>query len=254
VAAEFCVDCGRADAPVEDGLCANCFAERHALVAVAEAATVTLCPSCGSRKHGERWDPSNAGRLLGKDDLNPFLRPLDEVGIRRVQWTEVGHDARSRMYEGEATVRFRGAERAVPLKLSVRLIGQTCPNCSRKAGHFYTAHIQLRGPEGRLPPGARRLRARLKGAWDAVLPEARAEWRNALSWAEEKPEGWDFYLTDTTAARNLGRLLKDRLHGTMKESATLWGRKDGQDVYRVTICVRVPSVGTEPDAPMADDA
>ena len=244
---EFCVVCGRTDVPVQDGLCTDCFAKRSPLVAVAERPEVTICPSCGSRKSGDRWVASESGVFLGKEDLNAFLRPLPEVGIRRVQWTETGHDRHSRQYEGEATVRFRGEERPVPLKLSVRIASRTCPDCSRKSGHFYTAQIQLRGPEGRLPPGARRLRARLKSAFEAVLPEARSEWRGALSWAEERPEGWDFFLTDTVAARNLARLLKGRLGGTLKESATLWGRKDGQDVYRVTICVRIPTPAEAPE-------
>ncbi len=129
----------------------------------------------------------------------------------------------------------------MPVAITVRVDAITCPTCSRKAGHFYTAQIQLRGPEGRLSSGARQRRARLMSAWEAILPEARSEWRTALSWGEEKPEGWDFFLTDTLAARNLAKLMKHRLGATLKESATLYGRKDGHDIYRVTICLRVPS-------------
>jgi nonsense-mediated mRNA decay protein 3 len=138
--------------------------------------------------------------------------------------------------------RFRGVERTVPVAITVGVEAITCPSCSRRAGHFYTAQIQLRGPEGRLPSGARHRRARLISAWEAVLPEARSEWKSSLSWGEEKPEGWDFFLTDTLAARNLARLMKRRLGATLKESATLYGRKDGHDIYRVTICLRVPLV------------
>jgi nonsense-mediated mRNA decay protein 3 len=137
----------------------------------------------------------------------------------------------------------------------VHVEAQTCPTCSRRAGHFYTAQIQLRGPEGRLHAGARQRRARLMSAWEAILPEARSEWKNALSWAEEKPEGWDFFLTDTLAARNLAKLMKHRLDASSKESATLYGRKDGHDVYRVTICLRVP-IPTDrgvPDATPPED-
>ena len=250
---EFCVVCGRTDRTLEDGVCPECYADRHPLLEVVGSPTVTICPGCGARPIRDRWEPSGSGSFLGASDLNPLLKPHAEVGIRRVHWNEVGADSQSRSYEGEATVRFRGLERTVPVHLKVRVISKSCPDCSRKAGHFYTAQIQLRGPESRLPPKARELRARLLSAWEAVLPEARAEWRAALSWAEEKPEGWDFFLTDTVAARSLGRLLKDRLHGTLKESATLWGRKDGHDVYRVTVCVRVPSAGRTKAVPAEAD-
>ena len=239
---DFFVVCGRTDRPVSDGLCAECFAGRHPLVGVVDHPTVTLCPVCGSRKDGERWIPSGTGKMLGKEDLVKFLRPLDEVGIRKVLFTEVGREANTRRYDGVVTARFRGEERELPVELAVRVNAQTCPSCSRKAGHFFVAQLQLRGPEGRLPSGARQRRERLRAAWESVFPEAKADWKNALSWAEERPEGWDFFLTDTTAARNLAKLLKDRLGGTTKESATLYGRKDGQDVYRVTICLRIPNL------------
>ncbi|MCI4366909.1 MAG: 60S ribosomal export protein NMD3, partial [Thermoplasmata archaeon] len=211
---------------------------------------------CGSRKAGERWIPSTAGRFLGKEDLQPFLKPLDGVGIRRIEWTEVDSAPGTRSYKGEALTRFRGVERNVPVAMTVHVDAITCPTCSRRAGHFYTAQIQLRGPEGRLSSGARQRRARLMSAWEAVLPEARSEWKKALSWGEEKPEGWDFFLSDTLAARNLAKLMKHRLGATLKESATLYGRKDGHDIYRVTICLRVPvpsERNRSPEEPAEDE-
>jgi NMD protein affecting ribosome stability and mRNA decay len=38
----------------------------------------------------------------------------------------------------------------------------------------------------------------------------------------------------------VARFAKTRLGAQLKESATLWGRKNGKDVYRVTFCLRVP--------------
>jgi nonsense-mediated mRNA decay protein 3 len=243
---EFCIVCGRTDRPLDDGLCAECFAKRFPLIETVGGPQVTLCPSCGSRQVRDRWELSKAGKFLGAEDLHPFLRPHPDVGIRRVSWNEVGVEANARAYDGVATVRFRGLELEVPLHLKVRVEAKSCPACSRKAGHFYTAQIQLRGPDERLPPGARKLRDRLRTSWEAVLPDAKAEWRRSLSWAEERPEGWDFFLTDTLAARGIAKLLKVRAGAQLKESATLWGRKDGRDVYRVTICVRLPLTAMPP--------
>ncbi|HXQ94856.1 MAG TPA: NMD3-related protein, partial [Thermoplasmata archaeon] len=66
------------------------------------------------------------------------------------------------------------------------------------------------------------------------------EWREAFSWREPLPEGWDYYLLNTLAARSVARFAKSRLGAELKESATLWGRKNGKDVYRVTFCLRIP--------------
>lgn len=238
---EFCVVCGRADVPVVDGVCADCYAERHPLVEAPGRPTVVLCPTCGARKVGEHWERTGASpTLLSAEDLNPLLRIHEEAALRRVRWEEVGSDPVLREYRGEASVRFRGTERTVPLRLSLKVQHRTCPECSRRSGRFFTSIVQLRGPEGRQRLPARELREALAGPFERALEETPKEWRRALSWKEALPEGWDYYLTDTTSARALARHMKSRLGASLTESATLWGRKDGRDVYRVTFCLRVP--------------
>jgi nonsense-mediated mRNA decay protein 3 len=241
---EFCVVCGRTDRPLEEGLCTDCFAARTPLVRAVERAVVTLCPTCGAREVGNHWERAGTPSLLTPEDLMPLLTPLPDVGIRRVAWEEGGTTALLREVKGRASVRFRGEERAVTVDFPVRLVHKTCPECSRKAGHYYTALIQLRGPEGRPVGAGRDDRQRLHERWDALLPEARGNWRKALSWEESRPEGWDFYLVDTIAARGLARWMKQRLGATLSESPSLYGRKDGRDVYRVTFCLRVPREGS----------
>ncbi|HEV2166375.1 MAG TPA: 60S ribosomal export protein NMD3 [Thermoplasmata archaeon] len=242
---EFCVVCGRSDVPVEEGVCADCYANRQPLVTAPERPKVVLCPSCGARLVGSHWEGrGRSPNLLGAEDLYPFLRPHPEVAIRSVDWTEDSRNPLIREVEGTAHLRFRGSERTERVAMTVKLEHRTCEECSRRSGHFYTATIQLRGMDERLREKAPKLRERLRSAWETALPDARADWRNALSWYEERPEGWDFYLTDTLAARAIARMMKARLSATLKESATLWGRKDGHDVYRVTLCLRVPSDGT----------
>jgi 60S ribosomal export protein NMD3 len=237
---EFCVVCGRSDIDLVEGLCPDCFAKTNPLVTVGEAPVVILCPTCGARKIGSHWERRGGPLTLTGEDLGPFVGAHPEVGIRRIRWTETGSNPLVRELEGDVDLRFRGTERHALVKIQVKIQHQTCLECSRRSGHFFTSTIQLRGQEGRLHEPARLLRARLIAEWDKIQPEVRAEWKRALSWKEEKPEGWDFYLTDTLAARALARMMKARLGGQLKESATLWGRKNGQDVYRVTFCVRLP--------------
>jgi NMD protein affecting ribosome stability and mRNA decay len=61
-----------------------------------------------------------------------------------------------------------------------------------------------------------------------------------MSWREELPEGYDVFFTETLAARSVARVAKQKFRATIKESATLFGRKNGQDIYRVTFCLRFP--------------
>jgi nonsense-mediated mRNA decay protein 3 len=241
VAGEFCVVCGRTGLPLVEGVCADCFAKRTPLIGVVDHATVVLCPTCGARMVGSHWERRGAPGLLTPEDLLPCLRPLDDVGVRRVEWEETGQNPLRRDVRAVATVRFRGTERPVAIEFPVFLEHRTCPDCSRKSGRYYTAILQFRGPEDRAKGSHRADRARLHELWRRVIPEARKEWREALSWEEERPEGWDFYLVDTLQARGLARWIKQRLGASLVESPSLYGRKDGRDVYRVTFCLRVPA-------------
>lgn len=240
---EFCVVCGRSDVPVVEGVCADCAAKRTALVRVEGRPVVVLCPTCGARKVGQSWERQGASTLLTPEDLTPLLVIHPEAGLRKVRWTEGGLNPLVRQLEASVDVVFRGAQRTETIPFEVKIEHRTCLDCSRRSGHFFTAVIQLRAslddPREKSPA----LRARLEEQFDSMMGEASKSAKAALSWKEEKPEGWDLYLTDTLAARSLARLGKVRLRGTLKESATLWGRKGGQDVYRVTFCLRVPVGG-----------
>jgi nonsense-mediated mRNA decay protein 3 len=237
---EFCVVCGRADVATIDGECADCYAKHRPLVGVVQHPTVVLCPTCGARLVGAHWERSGTSSLLTSEDLVRFLQPLDEVGIRRVRWEETGANPLVRTLAGQLDIRFRGTERTVSVTMQVKIEHRTCLECSRRAGHYFTAVLQLRGLEERIKEPSRVLRARIGRVWDHVLPEARTDWKNAFSWREERPEGWDVYFKDKLAARAMARWMKDRLGAELKESPSLYGRKDGHDVYRVTFCLRIP--------------
>jgi nonsense-mediated mRNA decay protein 3 len=237
---EFCVVCGATGRPLVDGVCAECAVDRTVLLAAPERRSVTVCPTCGAREVGAHWERRGASHLLTAEDLSPFLEVHPEVGIRRIRWEETGATATVRTYLGRAHVVFRGVARDVEVPISVRLVSKTCPDCSRKSGRYFTATLQLRGPaEGPFEKSAA-LRDRLETQWNRLLNESRPDWRRAVSWLEPLPEGFDCFLTDTLAARGMARLAKQRFGASLKESASLFGRKDGHDVYRVTFCLRFP--------------
>ncbi|MGI0071747.1 MAG: NMD3-related protein [Thermoplasmata archaeon] len=240
---EFCVVCGATGRPLTDGVCAECAADRTALVSAPDRAVIVICPHCGSRKAGAKWERAGASPLLTAEDLAPFLAVHPEVGLRRVRWEETAATATVRELVGTAEVVFRGAAREVRVPLSVRTEHQTCPDCSRKSGRYYTAVLQLRGGLERATEKSPALHARLEGTWAQLLQECRPDWRKAMSWQEELPEGYDVFFTETLAARSVARVAKQRFRATVKESATLFGRKNGQEIYRVTFCLRFPRDG-----------
>lgn len=246
---EFCVVCGATNRPLEDGTCAECAADRQVLLSAPQRAEVTVCPHCGAREVGAHWERAGSSPVLTNEDLSPFLDVPDGVGVRRVEWDETAVTPTVREFVGHARVRFRGVERDVEVPLSVRTVYRTCPDCSRKSGRFFTATLQLRGPADGPFEKSPALHDRLEAQWNRLLNEARPDWRRAVSWLEPLPEGFDCFFTDTLAARGMARLAKQRFGASLTESASLFGRKDGHDVYRVTFCLRFP----RPEGPGTPD-
>jgi nonsense-mediated mRNA decay protein 3 len=240
---EFCVVCGRTDRPLTEGVCADCAADRTTLASAPERVEVVICPHCGARRKGRLWEREGGPPQLTAADLTPFVSVPAEAGLRSVEWEELQATATVREFRGHARVGYRGIERTVDVPLSVRLVRQTCTDCSRRSGRYYTALLQLRGPPDRRIVRPRELRERLERRWDELVREARPDWRAAVSWREERPEGWDCYFTDTLAARAMARLAKQRFGAALTESASLVGRKNGEDLYRVTFCLRFADAG-----------
>jgi len=238
--AEFCVVCGRTGQALTDGVCAECAAARESLVALPEQVEVVLCPQCGARWVRGHWERAGSSLVLSSDDLAPFLRVHPEVGVRELRWEERSRRASLREIAGEARIRFRSLERTVPLTVRARVLARTCTDCGRRAGHYYTAVLQLRGEASPRTRRPKELRGRLDAVWNELWTEARPDWRNAVAWREELREGWDVFFSDTLAARSVARLARQRFGVGIVESASLFGRKDGQDVYRVTFCLRFP--------------
>ena len=237
---EFCVVCGRTGRALTDGVCAECATERTTLLTAPEQVEVVLCPTCGARWSKGKWGRAGSPTVVTSEDLQPFLEVHPEVGVRTIRWEERAKSSTLRELAGEAHVRFRGTERVVPVSIRVRVIARTCTDCGRRSGGYYTAIVQLRGvvaPRTRRP---KELRRRLDAVWEELVRESRPDWRNAVGWREELPEGWNVFFTDTLAARAVARLAKQRFGVKIVESASLFGRKNGQDIYRVTFCLRFP--------------
>ena len=238
--AEFCVVCGRTGRPLVEGVCAECAADRTTMVSAPEQVEVVLCPQCGARWSRGQWSRPGAPRVLSSDDLAPFLSVHPEVAVRTLRWEERARSPSLRELTGTATVRFRGLERTVPVVARARVVARSCTECGRRSGRYYTAILQLRGEAAPKTPRPKELRQRLDAVWKDLASEARSDWRSAVGWREELSEGWDVYFTDTLAARSVARLAKQRYGIGVVESASLFGRKNGRDVYRVTFCLRFP--------------
>ncbi|HTX44541.1 MAG TPA: NMD3-related protein, partial [Methanocella sp.] len=116
-----------------------------------------------------------------------------------------------------------------------------CETCSRMAGGYYEAILQIRAQD-RFPN--RKEVARCLKIADTVIAHAeKAGDRLAfVTDIQELPEGTDIYMGSTACSRQIARAIVDEFGGTVQESPKLVGEKDGKGLYRVTFAVRIPNI------------
>lgn len=237
----FCVECGTEVPRTVHGSCVECFTAKHPLLILPEAVDVELCSHCEARRVGAHWvDPDEGApsEWLREDAVREAAQAHPEVQDAVLQIHEEPEDAK----HYRTTVQVEGTIEGVPVAAqagtTVRVRRGVCDRCSRMHGGYYSALLQLRATERPVTEDERRTAEVLLG--DELRRQLATGNRFAfLSKDEAIHGGHDYYLGDIEAGRNVARVLKDRLGATVTESAKLVGRREGEDVHRVTFLVRI---------------
>ncbi len=243
----FCVLCGSSGVELYGAVCASCLAKKGELVDMPERVELIVCPRCGSRQRGKHWERGPPPGLFHSGDLDRHLRVHLPAKLRDSRWEESSDRTPPgpgvRVFHGTIGLHIGNAEVTGRVTTELKEIHHSCPQCSRREGSYYTANIQFRPA---LEGGPRRSVGDFKrtshALWEEFLAQSPRTWREAIAWEEELKEGWDVYLMDTAVAKSMAKSLRQMSGAETKESATLWGIRDGRKTYRVTFLLRFPPI------------
>jgi nonsense-mediated mRNA decay protein 3 len=226
----FCVVCG-AEGETYDGLCKECFISRGHFVEVPENVDVTLCAHCGAMMIGSHWEHitdtteravQGAIRVSKGVELDTTLQVEDE-DERNFRVTVGLHillpDKDFEFFDTKQT--------------RLRIKNGCCIECSRESGSYYEAVLQLRAKDRKLT----------QEEIDEVVAKAKklaAASHSFVSKIETVKGGVDLYMGKNKDGKALSSLLVSTAGASTTETITLAGRKDGQDLYRWTLLVRLP--------------
>ncbi|UCC93064.1 MAG: 60S ribosomal export protein NMD3, partial [Thermoplasmata archaeon] len=248
----FCVECGKdveTDDELRGGICVDCFLERHPAIQVPDVVDLVRCPTCGSSLGRGGWSsPSEAEGDVEEvlqqdvgDAAEAAVGVVDGGRVRSMDMT-IRREAKSAYFVtivAEVGLMDQVVEAGGQTRVRVR--GELCPVCSRRAGQYYEALIQFRGTAHRAATDAELDRGR-----DYVLSEIdrlSAGSRDVYLVKEERIHGGlDFYISTQPAAAQISRGLAGLFSATATSSTKVTGRKDGKDVVRVTHAVRLPDL------------
>lgn len=235
-----CPLCAKEVDDLTEGLCTQCASERKPFLTVPDVVDVVRCAHCGRLQRTGGWVvvPQDAEEVVAialphEIDVDPALDAPDLK--TQMRWEDPRNGVASVQLQGN----FRGhnVERAGQAR--IRLKTTACHDCSREYGGYFEAIIQVRAAEDRvLEVEGDRVMDRIQKALDSYREEQRT---GAWSSKNEKVRGgWDLYMGSQEVARLVARQTAEKYGAEYAESSKLVGRRDGNDLMRFTLLIRLP--------------
>ena len=233
----FCVECGKELEELTDGLCDECYSSRLQ-ADIPEHIDIEVCTSCWSVRLGGRWKerPDMHSIMLERIDDALSISPQVERYSFRADFKE--EDPKNTMAHIKLDL-YRG-DIKVERELTSRIIlkKEQCTTCSRIHGNYYEAILQIRPSTRELSHEQRDV---VKGMVKREVEERRGDDRKIfITSTQEIHGGLDFYMSDNGVTKKLAKVISEKFGGKVTVSSKLAGRKDGQDIYKMTYSVRLP--------------
>lgn len=236
----FCVECGR-EGELIGALCKDCYSKKHAKASLPEHVDVTLCAHCSSMQTDHGWKDVGSVKEAAEAAIENALTVTKDATVNGISVQLVEQDERNMEAEVTAKLTSEGVEMERQLSTIVRLKRGSCTECSKMQGRYYEAILQVRGPGKSLGESEEDEVGRIvKGRAGSMRKSSREVF---ISKTESVKGGLDFYFSTIPAAKSIARELQDTMCAEYKESSSLWGRRDGKEVYRMTFLIRLPGFG-----------
>ncbi|WP_292485451.1 60S ribosomal export protein NMD3 [Methanohalobium sp.] len=235
----LCPKCGNETDVLYENVCKNCFFEQFQLARLPHVIHVKFCSRCGSVYYHGVWDDvDSTGDMVVRmveDELMVHEYASDlEIYFEPQQLT-------SYMYRVRVIVdaRVEGVPVNQEVETEVRIGRESCDRCSRIAGGYFEGIVQIRGTNR--VPDKNEVENCIRIANDVIDRMYKKGERFAfISKSVESKHGIDLYIGSSNTSRQICKQIESELGGKFSESPTLFGQKDGKEIYRVTFSMRLP--------------
>lgn len=232
----YCVECG-SEQKLFGKVCLDCLKTRHELVTHPSHLKISYCGDCLAVLKGQTWRnaplESVVEELLsGKIAIDPLVRgfrmdvpPLDhDVAERKV-------DVILHLYIDDTTLDHH-------ISIQIRTNKTVCDMCSRHAGSYYEAIIQVRADVRE--PTHEELQAVGEMIESRSIDILRVDRTAFVTKITDVKGGKDYYMGSAQSARGIARELVDRFGAGFSETTSQAGFKDGRETLRYTFLIRLP--------------
>jgi nonsense-mediated mRNA decay protein 3 len=234
----FCVECGKETPIFRNGVCLRCYLSHTQFSKGPTILDITMCPRCSAYKYKNTWlqEPFPATLKRHVTDAFHISPELKDIDI------QTRCSERERILK--CTVFISGALEDQTITeqhpLTVRIRRNTCDVCSREAGGYYEAIVQIRAEQRTLSKNELKT---LRSTVETIVSQYQESGNRGLfiTDIDEKREGLDFFISEKQTALSIAKKIQGQFGGTFKQSASTAGMKDSKQVYRMTYLVRIPA-------------
>jgi len=217
---KFCPACGKETDELFDKLCEACFTKNETLAQIPEKIKIRVCENCGliGSTRVKKIDNNNLRKLVEKK-----LKVNGEIKSVDIKMNKIG-----KKIDVEINVSglLKGRiEKKETLTTKIEIKKYLCETCGKVRGGYYEAVIQLRSDDFK----------KIEKTLNAL--DKKKKNRGMITKIEKNKNGVDIYFTPK---KILGYLMKNVPEAKeVKKSYTLATKKDGKDLYRNTVLVRL---------------
>ena len=237
--AAFCIACGSPPPLTSERLCENCLRTRTVFAQVSERIQQHRCAKCGMHEVEKRWVRIE-DEELGELRLRENLGVTEGATAVTVDMAYQPIDDRTARLHVTVDGELEGYKFEDQHEVLLQTSNAVCPSCTRKAGAYFEATMQLRSAGRRLSEEELK---DLRGTLDELLDELESDPMFFVTKEGPVTGGWDLQLGSKALARTWARRLVRRFGGTTKETSTLVGMREGSEVTRLTLSYRKPAYG-----------
>lgn len=217
---KFCFVCGKRTQKLIDGYC-ECCLRKKPLAVLPKKISIFVCSRCGLIKIGSVWTTDF------KKAIEKNMKIFGE--IKEMELTKENNII-TVMCGGH----IQGIDKKEEHKIELEEKKVLCSLCAKKSSGYYEAILQLRS-EGDIAKNAEN---RVESLLSFAVEQLERQDRDAFYRIKRIKEGINLYFSDKRSAEKIARLLKGK-GARIKKSYKLVGKKQGKNIYRNIIAVRV---------------
>ncbi|MDK2892849.1 60S ribosomal export protein NMD3 [Methanohalophilus sp.] len=235
----ICPKCGKNADTLYNNVCEECFFKIFTLAQIAPVMHITVCSKCNAILERGRWIDGKQveDTAIEKAESELFIHEMAQNIELDVEPRKVSpYIYRIKFY---ISADIDGLPVEDEVETEVRIERNACDICSRISAGYFEGILQLRA-------AGRKVTDEEKKKCESIIYsnlnrlQKKGDKLAFLSNSLDLKEGSDFYIGSTHATRNICKAIISEMGGSFTESPTLFGMKDGKNIYRVTFSLRLP--------------